>query len=43
MLTLGVNTKHHYKIIKMVILIVKIKKIFLKIIIKGFIKYRKIQ
>ena len=42
MLTLDVNAKHYYKIIKIIVLIVKIKKIFLKIIIKNFIKCKKI-
>jgi len=42
MLTLNVNAKHYYKIVKIIILIVKIKKIFAKIIIKIFIKCKKI-
>ena len=42
MLTLGVNVKRYYKIVKIIISIVKIKKIFLKVIIKGFIKYKKV-
>ena len=38
---LNINAKRYYKIIKIVILIVKIKKIFLKIIIKSFVKCKR--
>jgi len=41
MLTLGVNVKRYYKIVKIIISIVKIKKIFLKVKVKSFVKCKK--
>jgi len=42
MLILNVNIKYYYKVIKIIISIVKIKKIFLKVIIKSFVKCKKV-